>query len=43
MGDLYAAAVASCLSGDFRDGSEMELSLDFREKVVDNIALGRKL
>ena len=40
MGGAYAAAVVACLTGDFRQTSEAELSLDFREKVVDTIAGG---
>jgi hypothetical protein len=43
MGDAYAVAVVSCLCGKFKHDSDMELSLDFREKVVDAIARGRKL
>lgn len=43
MGDTYAAAVVRCLTGSFRSGSETELSIDFREKVVDPIAIGKKL
>ncbi|KAF3484461.1 uncharacterized protein GIQ15_03785 [Arthroderma uncinatum] len=43
MGSVYAAAVIKCLTGDFRKNSDVELSLDFREKVVDSICLGMKL
>ncbi|MCJ1359654.1 MAG: hypothetical protein MMC33_009656 [Icmadophila ericetorum] len=43
MGEEYAAAVVMCLTGSFRSGSDIELSLDFREKVLDVISLGRKL
>lgn len=43
MGDAYAAAVVTCLSGKFQNHSDMELSLEFREKVVDAIARGTKL
>ncbi|KAK2801814.1 hypothetical protein FQN50_007559 [Emmonsiellopsis sp. PD_5] len=43
MGNVYAGAVVRCLTSDFRKKSDTELSLDFREKVVDAIALGMKL
>ncbi|KAI3006765.1 hypothetical protein CBS147346_3665 [Aspergillus niger] len=43
MGSAYASAVVACLSGDFRKGSDLELSLDFREKVVDCVAEGLRL
>ncbi|EAS29265.3 uncharacterized protein CIMG_08011 [Coccidioides immitis RS] len=43
MGIAYASAVVRCLTSDFRKTSDTELSLDFREKVVDAIALGMKL
>ncbi|KAL3251973.1 hypothetical protein ABHI18_010354 [Aspergillus niger] len=43
MGSAYASAVVTCLSGDFRKGSDPELSLDFREKVVDCVAEGLRL
>ncbi|KAK2871722.1 hypothetical protein FQN49_002893 [Arthroderma sp. PD_2] len=43
MGSVYATAVVKCLTGDFRKNSDVELSLDFREKVVDSISLGMKL
>ncbi|PGH20330.1 hypothetical protein AJ80_03597 [Polytolypa hystricis UAMH7299] len=43
MGIVYAGAVVRCLTSDFRKNSDTELSLDFREKVVDAITLGMKL
>jgi hypothetical protein len=43
MGDTYASAVVACLTGDLRKNSDMELSLDFREKVVDTVAMGMTL
>ncbi|RAK99572.1 uncharacterized protein BO80DRAFT_426275 [Aspergillus ibericus CBS 121593] len=43
MGGAYAEAVVACLSGNFRKASEVELSLDFREKVVDTVAGGLQL
>ncbi|KAI0551617.1 hypothetical protein F4679DRAFT_538589 [Xylaria curta] len=43
MGDQYAAAVVACLTNEFSQDGEVELSLDFRDKVVDAIALGTKL
>jgi hypothetical protein len=43
MGERYAAAVVACLTGDLSQTSDLELSLDFRDKVVNAIALGREL
>lgn len=43
MGESYALAVSSCLLGKFKGDSDAELSLDFKETVVDAIAQGRKL
>ncbi|RAK90439.1 hypothetical protein BO79DRAFT_208303 [Aspergillus costaricaensis CBS 115574] len=43
MGSAYASAVVACLSGDFRKGSDPELSLDFRAKVLDCVAEGLRL
>lgn len=43
MGNVYAGAVVRCLTSDFRKGSDTELSLDFRERVVDAIAAGMDL
>lgn len=43
MGESYALAVSSSLLGKFKGGSDMGLSLDFKEIVVDAIAQGRKL
>ncbi|KAF2840208.1 hypothetical protein M501DRAFT_932170 [Patellaria atrata CBS 101060] len=43
MGAGYSAAVLACLKGDFRKASDMELSLDFRKKVIDVTTLGMKL
>ncbi|CRG84425.1 hypothetical protein PISL3812_01714 [Talaromyces islandicus] len=43
MGESYAVAVSSCLLGKFKGSSDMELSLDFKETVVDAIVQGRKL
>ncbi|OJZ83054.1 hypothetical protein ASPFODRAFT_306365 [Aspergillus luchuensis CBS 106.47] len=43
MGSAYASAVVACLSGDFRKGSDPELSLDFRAKVLDCVAEGLQL
>ncbi|KAL1957502.1 hypothetical protein VTO42DRAFT_5965 [Malbranchea cinnamomea] len=43
MGERYAAAVVSCLSGDLRSSSDTELTFDFKEKVIDAITPGMKL
>ncbi|KAI1196437.1 hypothetical protein F5X97DRAFT_305072 [Nemania serpens] len=43
MGDQYATAVVACLTNEFSQVGDVELSLDFRDKVVDPIALGMKL
>ncbi|PYH65828.1 uncharacterized protein BO88DRAFT_394142 [Aspergillus vadensis CBS 113365] len=43
MGSSYASAVVACLTGDFRRGSDLELSLDFRAKVLDCVAEGLRL
>ncbi|OJJ51149.1 hypothetical protein ASPZODRAFT_11991 [Penicilliopsis zonata CBS 506.65] len=40
IGESYAKAVVACLEGSFRNGSDMELSLDFSEKVVNVLARG---
>ncbi|KAL7792473.1 hypothetical protein V8C37DRAFT_124966 [Trichoderma ceciliae] len=43
MGERYASAVLACLTGDFHKDSDVELSLDMKEKVVDVTALGAEL
>ncbi|KAL6909113.1 hypothetical protein GGI43DRAFT_394623 [Trichoderma evansii] len=43
MGERYASAVLACLTGDFHKDSDVDLSLDMKEKVVDVTALGVKL
>ncbi|OJJ66421.1 hypothetical protein ASPBRDRAFT_49055 [Aspergillus brasiliensis CBS 101740] len=43
MGSAYASAVVACLSGNFRKGSDPELSLDFSQKVVECVAEGLRL
>lgn len=43
MGDQYAIVVVACLTNEFNQGGDLELSLDFRDKVVDPIAVGMKL
>ncbi|KAK2766636.1 hypothetical protein FQN54_005947 [Arachnomyces sp. PD_36] len=43
MGDGYADAVLSCLTGKLGDGNEIDISLSFKEKVVETIALGTHL
>ncbi|KAK2749482.1 hypothetical protein FQN57_006416 [Myotisia sp. PD_48] len=43
MGIKYASAVEACLNGDFKDGSDIELSLDFGAKVIQVLAEGQKL
>ncbi|RFU74988.1 hypothetical protein TARUN_7270 [Trichoderma arundinaceum] len=43
MGERYASAVLACLTGDFHKDSDVELSLDMKEKVVDVTALGAHL
>ncbi|KAL7920909.1 hypothetical protein ACQKWADRAFT_297059 [Trichoderma austrokoningii] len=43
MGERYASAVLACLTGDFRKESDVELSLDVKDRVVDVTALGVKL
>jgi hypothetical protein len=43
MGERYASAVLACLTGDFHKDSDVDLSLDMKEKVVDVTALGANL
>ncbi|KAM0259855.1 hypothetical protein ACHAQJ_003099 [Trichoderma viride] len=43
MGERYASAVLACLTGDFHKDSDVDLSLDVKEKVVDVTALGASL
>lgn len=43
MGERYASAVLACLTGDFRKESDVDLSLDMKDKVVDVTGLGVKL
>ncbi|PNP37818.1 hypothetical protein TGAMA5MH_10303 [Trichoderma gamsii] len=43
MGERYASAVLACLTGDFHKESDVDLSLDMKEKVVGVMALGVKL
>lgn len=43
MGESYASAVVTCLSSKSKIDSNMELSLDFKERVVDALSIGRKL
>lgn len=43
MGEKYASAVLACLTGDFHKDSDVDLSLDMKDKVVDVTALGVKL
>lgn len=43
VGESYASAVVACLSSKFKTDSNMELSLDFKERVVDALNRGRKL
>ncbi|RAL13534.1 uncharacterized protein BO97DRAFT_388770 [Aspergillus homomorphus CBS 101889] len=42
MGEGYAQAVVDCLTGNFREG-DVELALDFQEKVVNILARGMML
>ena len=43
MGEGYAAAVLKCLTGKLGDGNDIDLSLSFKEQVVEAIALGMQL
>jgi Prion-inhibition and propagation len=43
VGESYTSAVVACLSSKFKTDSNMELSLDFKERVVDALNVGRKL
>ncbi|KAL4935016.1 hypothetical protein BDV06DRAFT_234790 [Aspergillus oleicola] len=43
MGNNFSAAVIACLKGDFGQSSELDFSLDFREKVIDRMSMGLKL
>ncbi|KAF5610579.1 uncharacterized protein FTJAE_14255 [Fusarium tjaetaba] len=43
MGSNYSAAVIACLKGDFAQSSDVDFSLDFREKVIDRMSIGLKL
>jgi hypothetical protein len=43
MGSNYSAAVIACLKGDFAQSSDVDFSLDFREKVIDRMSMGLKL
>ncbi|OKL61725.1 hypothetical protein UA08_02449 [Talaromyces atroroseus] len=43
VGESYTSAVVACLSSKLKTDSNMELSLDFKERVVDALEVGRKL
>jgi hypothetical protein len=43
MGEAYAAAVVQCLEGTLRSSSDLELSFDFKAKVIDVLSPGMKL